>query len=113
MYVYEKITGNTSSATNRYSVITNDTLNLNSLLSGTQISQEDIDELSSKYTDIIIDKLDDDHFEKEKKTIDVNGDDTDVNKVTLNINRSERSEERRVGKECRCGRAPGDLREKE
>lgn len=87
--VYEKITGDTSSATNRDSVITNDTLNLNSLLSGTQISQEDIDELSSKYTDIIIDKLDDDHFEKEKKTIDVNGDDTDVNKVTLNINRSE------------------------
>ena len=38
--VYEKITGDTSSTTGKESVLTNDTLNLNSLLSGSQISQK-------------------------------------------------------------------------
>ena len=54
--------------------MTNDTLNLNSLLSGSQISQKDIEKLSSKYTDVVIDKLDKDNFEKENATIDVDGD---------------------------------------
>ena len=72
--VYEKITGDTSSTTGKESVLTNDTLNLNSLLSGSQISQKDIEKLSSKYTDVVIDKLDKDNFEKENATIDVDGD---------------------------------------
>src|SRR5699024_6523424 len=87
--VYDKIRGDTSIGTYPDSDIKNVTLILNSLLSGTQFSQEDIDEQSSNYTDIIIDKLNDDQIEKGENTIDVNGDDTDVNKVTLKINRSE------------------------
>ena len=87
--VYEKITGDTSSTTGKESVLTNDTLNLNSLLSGSQISQKDIEKLSSKYTDVVIDKLDKDNFEKENATIDVDGDEKDVKKVTLKLSKGE------------------------
>src|SRR5699024_5512164 len=64
-------------------------LNLNSLLSGSQISQKDIEKISSKYTDVIIDKLDKDNFEKENATIDVDGDEQDVKKVTLKLSKGE------------------------
>ncbi|PTF17108.1 DUF6583 family protein, partial [Staphylococcus cohnii] len=87
--VYEKITGDTSSTTGKESVLTNDTLNLNSLLSGSQISQKDIEKISSKYTDVVIDKLDKDNFEKENATIDVDGDEKDVKKVTLKLSKGE------------------------
>ncbi|KKI65312.1 DUF6583 family protein [Staphylococcus cohnii] len=90
--VYEKITGDTSSTTGKESVLTNDTLNLNSLLSGSQISQKDIEKLSSKYTDVVIDKLDKDNFEKENATIDVDGDEKDVKKVTLKLSKGETKE---------------------
>ncbi|WP_210139845.1 DUF6583 family protein [Staphylococcus sp. GDY8P54P] len=86
---FEKITGDTSSTTGKENVVTNDTLNLNSLLSGSQISQKDIEKISSKYTDVIIDKLDKDNFEKENATIDVDGDEQDVKKVTLKLSKGE------------------------
>src|SRR5699024_2988368 len=84
---FEKITGDTSSTTGKENVVTNDTLNLNSLLSGTQISQKDIEKISSKYTDVIIDKLDKDNFEKEKATNDVEGEEQNVKKVTLKLSK--------------------------
>src|SRR5699024_11904859 len=86
---YEKITEDTSSTTGKESVMTNDTLNLNALLSGSKISQKDIEKISSKYTDVVIDKLDKDNFEKENDTIDVDGDEKDVKKVTLKISKGE------------------------
>src|SRR5699024_4445568 len=45
--------------------------------------------ISSKYTDVIIDKLDKDNFEKENATIDVDGDEQDVKKVTLKLSKGE------------------------
>src|SRR5699024_2322117 len=73
---FEKITGDTSSTTGKENVVTNDTLNLNSLLSGSQISQKDIEKISSKYTDIIIDKLDKDNYENKKETLKISKDET-------------------------------------
>ncbi|MCM3072911.1 DUF6583 family protein [Staphylococcus equorum] len=103
--VYEKLTGETvsssssssssdfssssSSMNSNNSAITNDTLNLNSLLSGTQISQEKVEEISERYSELIIDKLDDDNFEKEDDKIDVDGEEKDTNKVTMDISKAE------------------------
>ncbi|MDW3870759.1 DUF6583 family protein [Staphylococcus saprophyticus] len=87
--VYKKITGETSSVEGTNNGITNDSLNLNSLLSGTQISQDKIDEISKKYSEVITDKLDDDNFEKDDVTIKVNGEDKDVKKVTMNVSKGE------------------------
>ncbi|MGW7934042.1 hypothetical protein ACWEWW_05740 [Staphylococcus xylosus] len=87
--VYKKVTGDTTSVNGDNKTVTNDTLNLNSLLSGSQISQDKIDEISSRYSEIIIDKLDDDNFEKDDATIKIDGEDKDVNKVTMNISKGE------------------------
>ncbi|MDN5603147.1 MAG: hypothetical protein L0G33_11530, partial [Staphylococcus equorum] len=78
-----------SSMNSNNSAITNDTLNLNSLLSGTQISQEKVEEISERYSELIIDKLDDDNFEKEDDKIDVDGEEKDTNKVTMDISKAE------------------------
>lgn len=59
------------------------------MLSGTQISQDKIDEISKKYSEVITDKLDDDNFEKDDATIKVNGEDKDVKKVTMNVSKGE------------------------
>src|SRR5699024_2200956 len=91
--VYENLTGDTSSTSSsmnsNQTPITNDTLNLNSLLSGTQISQEKVDEISKRYSELIIDELDDDNFEKEDDKVDVDGEEQDVNKVTMSISKGE------------------------
>ena len=53
-------------------------MNLNTILSSTQISEDKLEDISERYSDLIIDELDDDNFDKEDDTISVDGEDTDV-----------------------------------
>lgn len=65
--------------------ITNDSLNLNTILSSSQISQDQIDKISKRYSDLFVDQLDDDNFEKDKEKVKIFDDEKDLKKVTMNL----------------------------
>ncbi len=65
--------------------ITNDSLNLNTILSSSQISQDDIDKISKKYSDLFVDQLDDDNFKKDKEKVKIFDDEKELKKVTMNL----------------------------
>lgn len=65
--------------------ITNDSLNLNTILSSSQISQDQIDKISKRYSDLIVDQLDNDNFKKDKEKVEIFGDEKKLNKVTMNL----------------------------
>lgn len=89
--MYNKLTGSSSysSTSSQDNAITNDSLNLNTILSSTQISEDKLEDISERYSDLIIDELDDDNFDKEDDTISVDGEDTDVQKVTMTLSKKE------------------------
>lgn len=47
--------------------VTNQSLNLNTLLGSTQTQQKDVDTIIKRYTDIVFDHLKDDNFKKKAK----------------------------------------------
>nr|WP_263314926.1 DUF6583 family protein [Mammaliicoccus sp. Marseille-Q6498] len=65
--------------------VTNDSMNLNTILSSSQVSQDDIDKISKRYSDLIVDNLDDDNFKKDKEKVKIFGDEKDLKKVTMNL----------------------------
>lgn len=91
--VFNKLNGSSSSSysstSSQNDAITNDSLNLNTILSSTQISEEKLEDISKRYSDLIVDELEDDNFDKEDDTISVDGEDTDVQKVTMTLSKKE------------------------
>ncbi|GGI40899.1 DUF6583 family protein [Mammaliicoccus stepanovicii] len=65
--------------------LTNESLNLNTILSGSQVSQDKIDKISKKYSDLVIDQLDDDNFKSEKEKVKIFDDEKKLKKVTMNL----------------------------
>lgn len=65
--------------------ITNDSLNLNTILSGSQISQDDIDKISKRYSDLFVDQLDDDNFKKDKEKVKIFDDEKELKKLTMKL----------------------------
>lgn len=66
--------------------ITNDSLNLNTILSSSQVKQDDIDKITKRYSDLVIDQLEDDNFEKDKEKTKVFGEEEELEKLTMNLN---------------------------
>ena len=70
--------------------MTNQSLNLNTLLGSTQTQQKDLDTIIKRYTDIVFDHLKDDNFKKEgKEEVKVDGETEKANKVTLKLDRAD------------------------
>ncbi|AMG61814.1 hypothetical protein H6Y62_00860 [Staphylococcus lugdunensis] len=70
--------------------VTNQSLNLNTLLGSTQTQQKDVDTIIKRYTDIVFDHLKDDNFKKEgKEEVKVDGETEKANKVTLKLDRAD------------------------
>lgn len=96
--VYKKITGDSASSSSyssssKYSSgqsnITNDSLNLNTILSSAQISNDDLKDIGNHYSKFIVDKLDKDNFKKDNAKVTVDGKKEDVKKVTMKLSRGE------------------------
>lgn len=80
----EKATGEPLESTDGQK-ITNDSMNLNTILSGSQVSQEEINDISKRYSDLFIDQLDDDNFKKDKEKVKIFKDEKELKKVTMNL----------------------------
>lgn len=63
---YSKLTGEDEEIA-KENGITNQQLNLNTLFSNAQAQQSDYSKIAEKYSELIVDKLDDDNFDKGKK----------------------------------------------
>ena len=99
--VYKKITGDSTSSSSyssssKYSStsssqnnVTNDSLNLNTILSSAQISNDDLKDIGDHYSKFIVDKLDKDNFKKDNAKVTVDGKKEDVKKVTMKLSRGE------------------------
>lgn len=86
---YSKLTGE-DEETAKENGITNQQLNLNTLFSNAQAQQSDYSKIAEKYSELIVDKLDDDNFDKGKKEeIKVNGEKYKVRPVTLTLSRAD------------------------
>ncbi|HCX2639822.1 TPA: hypothetical protein OZG74_001594 [Staphylococcus aureus] len=86
---YSKLTGE-DEETAKENGITNQQLNLNTLFSNAQAQQSDYSKIAEKYSELIVDKLDDDDFDKGKKEeIKVNGEKYKVRPVTLTLSRAD------------------------
>ncbi|MBQ0139691.1 MAG: hypothetical protein KBT36_10360 [Kurthia sp.] len=77
----EKLTGEKLSDTQG---ITNETLNLNTLMSST-VTQDDIDEITSRYLRFILEEIDGDKFTKGEDKVTVLGKEKTLDSVTLNL----------------------------
>ncbi|MBE5662583.1 hypothetical protein HU001_12375, partial [Staphylococcus sp. SS21] len=86
---YSKLTG-ADEETAKENGITNQQLNLNSIFSNAQTQQSDYEKIAEKYSELIVDKLNDDNFEKGKKEeIKINGEKHKVRPVTLTLSRAD------------------------
>lgn len=86
---YSKLTGEDEEIA-KENGITNQQLNLNTLFSNAQAQQSDYSKIAEKYSELIVDKLDDDNFDKGKKEeIKVNGEKYKVRPVTLTLSRAD------------------------
>ncbi|CDR64634.1 TPA: hypothetical protein RRM88_001373 [Staphylococcus argenteus] len=86
---YAKLTGE-DEETAKENGITNQQLNLNSIFSNAQTQQSDYEKIAEKYSELIVDKLKDDNFEKGKKEeIKINGEKHKVRPVTLTLSRAD------------------------
>lgn len=86
---YSKLTGE-DEETAKENGITNQQLNLNTLFNNAQAQQSDYSKIAEKYSELIVDKLDDDNFDKGKKEeIKVNGEKYKVRPVTLTLSRAD------------------------
>ncbi|UMT75922.1 hypothetical protein ML435_01205 [Staphylococcus roterodami] len=86
---YSKLTGE-DEETAKENGITNQQLNLNSIFSNAQTQQSDYEKIAEKYSELIVDKLNDDNFEKGKKEeIKINGEKYKVRPVTLTLSRAD------------------------
>ncbi len=86
---YSKVTSE-DEETAKENGITNQQLNLNTLLVMLRQEQSDYSKIAEKYSELIVDKLDDDNFDKGKKEeIKVNGEKYKVRPVTLTLSRAD------------------------
>ncbi|MGZ1528510.1 hypothetical protein ACXQA8_07925 [Staphylococcus argenteus] len=86
---YAKLTGE-DEETAKENGITNQQLNLNSIFSNAPTQQSDYEKIAEKYSELIVDKLKDDNFEKGKKEeIKINGEKHKVRPVTLTLSRAD------------------------
>ena len=63
----------------------NKSLNLNNTLSKSQVSEEEVSKLFEKYTKVIIDKLEDDNFEKSKEEVSIFGEKQKLEKISMKL----------------------------
>lgn len=77
---FEKISGAPSDDT-----FTNDSLNLNNLLSNAQLSQEDVNKVIDRYSKVLEEKLKDDQFKKDKEKVKIFDEEKNLDKLTMTL----------------------------
>ncbi|WP_233455608.1 DUF6583 family protein [Macrococcoides canis] len=69
--------------------MTNESLNLNNILSGATVSEEDVNKIAERYSKILVDKVEDENFKKDKEKVSVFGKDMDLDKLTMHLKRED------------------------
>lgn len=76
-----KITGDSTT----FEGIKNDQLNLNTILSGAQLSQEDVNKIIERYSKVFTDNVNDDQFKKDKEKVKVFDEEKNLDKLTMTL----------------------------
>ncbi|QYA32968.2 DUF6583 family protein [Macrococcus psychrotolerans] len=69
--------------------MTNESLNLNNILSGATISEEDVNKIAERYIKIVVDSVKDENFKKDKEKVSVFGKNMDLDKLTMHLKRED------------------------
>ncbi|WP_313019275.1 DUF6583 family protein [Macrococcoides bohemicum] len=78
---FEKLTGDPTSVEG----MTNDSLNLNNLLGGAQLSQEDMNKIIERYSKTFADNVEDDQFKKDKEKVKIFDEEKNLEKLTMTL----------------------------
>lgn len=77
----EKISGSSTSSEG----MTNEALNLNSILGNAQVSQDDVNKIIERYSKTIADNLKDEQFKKDKEKVNIFDEEKDLEKLTMTL----------------------------
>lgn len=69
--------------------MTNETLNLNNILSGATVSQDELNKIRDRYIDVFVDSVKDENFKKDKEKVSVFGEDKNLDKLTMDLKRED------------------------
>ena len=69
--------------------MTNESLNLNNILSGATISEEDVNKIAERYIKIVVDSVEDEKFKKDKEKVSVFGKNMELDKLAMHLKRED------------------------